>query len=88
MLGDPSWGCNLITRIFNYNGVIVEQLIKEDILDAVEKYEPRITMTTNDIVLVVDVNTVHIFLNYTIKDTGEVNSFNMDVTPNDNPAKA
>ena len=87
MLGDPNWGCKLLSRVFNYQGVVVAELIKEHILDAVSKYEPRITMTTNDITLVVDTNVIHIYLNYEIKATGEVNSYNMDITANDNPDK-
>ena len=87
LLGDPECGYNMITRIFRYQGIIVEELIKEDILDAVEKYEPRITMGTNDIVMVEDNNVLHIYLNYVIKETGEINSYNLEVTPDDNPDK-
>ena len=87
LLGDPEWGCNMIERIFRYQGLIVEELIKEDILDAVEKYEPRISMGTGDIIMVEDNNVLHIYLNYLIKETGEVNSYNFDVTPDDNPDK-
>ena len=42
LLGDPDYGCYLIDRVFQYQGIIVDELIKEDILTAVEKYEPRI----------------------------------------------
>lgn len=87
MLGDPDWGCNLINRVFQYQGVILAELIKEDILNAVQKYEPRITMTSNDITIVNNVNVVNIYLEYVIKETGEINSYNMDITPNDNPDK-
>lgn len=88
LLGDPNWGCNAITRIFRYQGVIVHQLIKEDILDAVSKYEPRIYMTSSDITMVKDYDVLHIYLQYEIKETGEINTFNFDVTPNDNPEKS
>lgn len=87
MLGDPDWGCYLIDRVFGYRGVVLAELIKEDILDAVQKYEPRITMTTDDITIVNNVNNVEIYLQYTIKETGEINSYNMEITPNDNPDK-
>ena len=87
MLGDPDWGCNLISRVFQYQGVIVESLIREDITSAIEKYEPRISMDSNDIVIDTDGNTVHIYINYTIKETGEVNQYNMDITSDDNPDK-
>lgn len=87
MLGDPNYGCNLIERIFRYQGVIVESLIKEDILDAIKKYEPRITVMDSDITLVYDGNTVRIYLDYEIKETGEINEYNMEITADDNPYK-
>lgn len=85
--GDPDYGCYMIDRVFQYQGIIVDELIKEDILTAVEKYEPRIEMTTNDITLVEQDNLLSIYLRYVIKETGEINEYNMDITPNDNPDK-
>ena len=85
LLGDPEYGCNLIDRIFAYNGVIIDTLIKEDIIDAVSKYEPRVVITPEDIYIVQEVQVVHIFIQYTIKDTGEINQYNLDIKPNDNP---
>ena len=87
MLGDPDWGCYLIDRVFGYRGVVLAELIKEDILDAVQKYEPRITMTTDDITIVNNINNIEIYLQYIIKETGEINKYNMEITPNDNPEK-
>lgn len=87
MLGDPEWGCNLIDRIFMYNGVLIEELVKEDILNAVAKYEPRIIMYSDDIQLVQDTQTLYIFIQYQIKETGEINQYNMEITQNDNPYK-
>ena len=37
--------------------------------------------------IVEDTNILHIYLNYVIKETGEINSYNLDVTPDDNPDK-
>lgn len=85
MLGDPNYGCFLIERIFMYEGVIIESLIKEDIIDAVEKYEPRINMSYGDITVVQEPKTVHIYIQYEIKETGEINEYNLDITPDDNP---
>lgn len=87
LLGDPAWGCNLIERVFMYEGVIVEQLIKEDIITAVNKYEPRIVMTTRDIEIVFTEKAIQIYLQYTIKENGEINTYNMEITPDDNPYK-
>ena len=85
LLGDPDYGCNLLERIFMYNGLIVEQLIREDILDAVSKYAPRINMTSNDIIIEQDVRTVRIYIQYEIKTSGEINEFNLEITDADNP---
>lgn len=85
LLGDPDWGCNLIDRIFNYNGIIINPIIREDIADAINKYEPRIIITPEDITLVNDTNVLHIYLTYTIKATGQINEYNLDIYPNDNP---
>ena len=85
--GDPDYGCYMIDRVFQYQGIIVDELIKEDILTAVEKYEPRIEMNTSDITIVEKDNLLSIYLRYVIKETGEMNEYNMDITPNDNPDK-
>lgn len=85
LLGDPDYGCYLIDRVFRYNGVIIESLIKEDIMNAVQKYEPRIEMSTSDIYLEQDGRILRIYIQYTIKETGEVNDYNMELTTDDNP---
>lgn len=85
MLGDPSWGCMLIERIFMYEGVIVETLIREDIITAIQKYEPRINVNESDIQIVYNNNIVNIYIQYEILSTGEINEYNMEITPNDNP---
>ena len=87
LLGDPNYGCYLIERVFKYQGVIIDQLIKEDILNAVSKYEPRIKLNSDDIVLAADKNTMRIYIVYTIKETGEVNEYNMEISAEDNPYK-
>lgn len=87
MLGDPDWGCNLIDRVFMYNGVLIQELVKEDILNAVAKYEPRVIMYADDIQLVQDMQTLFIYIQYEIKETGEINQYNMEITQNDNPYK-
>lgn len=63
----------------------MEPLIKEDILNAVQKYEPRVTINSNDIFIEQSGRTVNIYLQYTIKETGEVNDYNLELTTDDNP---
>ena len=85
MLGDPNYGCNLIERVFAYNGVIVESLIREDIVNAIAIYEPRIIVNYNDITIVHDNRTVRVYIQYEIKETGQINEYNIDITTEDNP---
>ena len=85
MLGDPAWGCMLIERIFMYQGVVVEALLKEDIINAVTAYEPRVEMSPSDITIVSDNTTVKIYIQYIIKETGQINEYNMEITAEDNP---
>ena len=87
LLGDPEYGCGLIERIFRYEGVIIQDLIRSDILNAIAKYEPRIYLESGDIQIVQEPEAVKIFIQYTIKETGEINEYNMEVTPDDDPRK-
>lgn len=60
-------------------------MIIEDIVNAVAKYEPRITMTESDVTIINDIQVLHIYITYVIKETGEVNEYNLDIKPEDNP---
>lgn len=85
LLGDPEYGCLLIERVFMYEGLIVEELIREDIINAIRDYEPRIEVTGSDIQIIQTSRTVQIYIQYVIKETGEVNEFNLELSPEDNP---
>lgn len=87
LMGDPDYGCNLINRIFSYGGVVVNELIKEDILGAIERYEPRVVINSSDIVIEEDDKTVRIYIQYEVRETGEINDFNLEITNEDNPYK-
>ena len=87
LLGDPNYGCNLIDRVFMYNGVIIDKLIREDIAIAIQKYEPRVIVNESDVVIQNDHNVIRIFILYIIKETGELNEFNLELTSDDNPNK-
>lgn len=85
LLGDPEYGCFLLDRIFRYNGIVIEPLLKEDIIQAVEKYEPRITVQESDITIVFKDQIVYIYMMYEIKETGQINQYNLEITSEDNP---
>lgn len=82
LLGDPNYGCLAIERVFMYNGVIIEELIREDIIDAIDKYEPRIIVNPSDIQIIQNVRTLNIYIQYTVKDTNQVNEYNMEIDYN------
>lgn len=85
LLGDPDYGCHLIERVFMYNGIVVEPLIREDIINAINDYEPRIECNESDINIIRSGNTIGIYIQYNIKDTNEVNQFNLELSLEDNP---
>ena len=85
LLGNPNYGCNLLNNLFKYNGVLIDNIIKEDIVNAIHKYEPRIDITYNDIEIIQEDSKVFIFLTYLIKDTKEINEYNIQLTTSDNP---
>lgn len=75
LLGDPDYGCNLITHLFRYNGLFLPELLKDDILEAVAKYEPRISMNASNVSIWQDGTTVRISLTYTSLITNTLESF-------------
>lgn len=85
LLGDPEYGCFLLDRVFRYNGVVIEPLIKEDIATAISKYEPRIIVEEKDITIIYNKQILSIYLTYEIKETGEINEFNLNISSEDNP---
>lgn len=85
LLGDPEYGCFLLDRIFRYNGLVIEPILREDIVNAIEKYEPRINVSSDDITIVTENQEVQIYLTYEIKETGEINDYNLEISAEDNP---
>ncbi len=81
-MGEPSYGCNLINRIFQYNGAILVDLCKEDIIDAATTWEPRCTITKDDIHIVQQNRIVYIYILYTNLVTGTIEEleFSLDST--------
>ena len=75
LLGDPDYGCNLITHLFRYNTLFLPELLREDILEAVAKYEPRISMRESNIDIWQDGKTVRISMTYTSLVTNKLESF-------------
>ena len=72
LLGDPDFGCRLYEMLFDqYSNTLVD-LIKQDIVENVKRYETRITLTEDGIDISENDNSIRnsykIKLNYTIKN--------------------
>lgn len=79
---DPEFGSRIMTYLFEPMTEAVGYKIKEEIRELVEKYYPQITLTSVDVELLQDTNTIDINLSYYYgdsevdSDTLEINLFN------------
>lgn len=82
LMGEPSYGCNLINRIYQYNGVILADLCKEDIVEAASIWEKRCTINKDDITIIRKDRYVYIYILYTNLITGTIEELelNLDYT--------
>jgi phage baseplate assembly protein W len=72
LLGDPNFGCGLYTKLFDTYTPNESEMIKDDIVDALTKYENRIIITKDDITIETsDANThkYNIHLSYKLKNS-------------------
>lgn len=81
-MGEPGYGCNLINRIYQYNGVILADLCKEDIMEAASIWEKRCTINKDDIQIIRKGRYVYIYILYTNLITGTIEELevNLDYT--------
>lgn len=82
LMGEPGYGCNLINRIYQYNGVILADLCKEDIMEAASIWEKRCTINKDDIQIIRKNRYVYIYILYTNLITGTIEELevNLDYT--------
>ena len=71
LLGDPDYGCDLYTLLFNPINSSLVAMLQRDILQAIATYENRITLTTDDIHINSDDIAIKISIVYTIKMNNE-----------------
>mgnify|MGYP003290594389 CR=1 FL=1 len=79
LMGEPEYGCNLINRIHQYNGVILPDLCKEDIMNAISRWEPRCLVGEGDIHIEQQGRYVNIYITYTDVTTGTVEEFQVSL---------
>lgn len=84
LLGNPEYGCNLINRIFEYNGVIIQDLCKDDIIEAASKWETRCRISRENITIVQRDRVVNIYILYTNVLTGDIGELSMEVDSDGN----
>ena len=77
LLGDPMYGSNILELSFDYEGPLLEQLLKSKICTAVKLYERRIDLTEENINLIYNEDTVIIQMDYYIKAEGVYNTFSL-----------
>lgn len=79
LMGEPEYGCNLINRIHQYNGVILPDLCKEDIMNAAARWEKRCSIKEDDITIVQQNRYVYIYIVYTNLVTGTIEELSINV---------
>lgn len=77
LLGDPQFGCNLMRYIYEPNDAILQDIAREDIVSAISKYEPRVTVNADDIEIYSENEKVYITISYYINSTGTTNSYEL-----------
>lgn len=80
LLGDPEYGSEFHEYIYRTSGSALETIIKSEIVYRIQMYEPRITVTSDDIQVIDDETTVNIFVSYTINSNGEYKTFNINLS--------
>lgn len=78
LLGDPDFGTNIKKYLMNYQGVVLQDKIKSDIIENIEKYEKRIIVTHKDIDIKTDENNcLYITISFLDLSNGQRKDFNL-----------
>lgn len=86
MFGDPDFGCNLYTYLYEYDGPILHQLIKEDVANSVNKWESRVYVVASEVATesVLNDKTINITVGYHLKNTDYVGVYLFSVNREQN----
>lgn len=69
LFGDPYFGCNLYSYLFDYSGELLFQLIRDDIVKTLSEQEPRVVVSGNDIEIEDEQGTLKIKIPYKVNYT-------------------
>lgn len=86
LFGDPEFGCTLYEHLFELDTPSVIDLIVSDIVNSIDKYEKRVTVTKNNISIEQDSTHLNLFkitIAYTIKNSNEQNSVTFEFNKED-----
>ena len=87
LLGDPDYGTNIKKYVINNRGMLLQDRIKEDIVNATFKYEKRVLLSEDDVIInenfSSDPNYIEIRVQYTIKETGEIDYIELSLNGED-----
>ena len=79
LIGDPSYGANILENVYDHNNVILNQVLKDKIASAIKMYEPRITVNDWDISVKNNMNTATITVSYYIKEEGKYDTYTLSM---------
>lgn len=79
LLGDPNFHTDLLSLLYEPNNEPLIDMVKTNILNAVSTYEPRITMTYNDIIVAQVDSLLYVSLTYVVKNTGMRNTLELQL---------
>jgi len=71
-LGDPEFGTNIKRLLFEPMDIITEHLLRSDIVDALERYEPRVILDNISVKADYDSNIYSILIQYRIIKTPDI----------------
>lgn len=85
LLGDPDFGANLYEMLFNVDTETLQEEIKTNIKDSIEKYEKRITIDNTNISIEYnkDTKAYTIHITYTIKNSDISSSTDVSISEED-----
>jgi len=79
LFGDPNFGTNLYTFIYDVEGDTLNQLIKEEIVTCVSQQCPRVYISQDDIQITAEDKTLLINISYHIRYSNYSSNFSLSV---------
>ena len=68
--GMPEYGCSITERVFDPNDPMQEIIMREDILEAIQKWEPRVEVNNVEFTLNEDGYTIDTVIDYSTRKLG------------------